>query len=101
MSRRRSAADGGKDLIWLFTRHPASVGENYAEHLASASNFGVRLVLGGMACLVHAVLPFLFTFTGSNAVDRLYQEMVVRRRNGIAGTAPVSGARHSDRGFPS
>ena len=31
----------------LFTDHPASVGENYVEHLGMASGFGFRMVLGG------------------------------------------------------
>ena len=63
----------------LFLRHPASVGETYAEHLQAASGFGVRMILGGIACLIHGVLPFLFLSTGSNAIRRLHQEMVVAR----------------------
>ena len=46
--------------VRLFTDHPASVGESYAEHLVTASGFGLRMVLAGLACMVHALLPFLF-----------------------------------------
>ena len=48
------------NLIRAFTEHPASVGETYTEHLANAVCFGTRMMLAGIACLVHGVLPFLF-----------------------------------------
>jgi len=63
-----------------FTRHPASVGESYGEHLAMAGGFGLRMVAGGLACLVHALLPFLFVATGSRAVRDLHGRMVAHRR---------------------
>lgn len=63
----------------LFTRHPASVGETYGEHLGMAASFGWRMVLGGLACLIHAVFPFLFAQTASNHVRCLHEQMVVKR----------------------
>ena len=70
----------------LFTDHPASVGESYAEHLGTAAGFGVRLVLTGLACIVHALLPFLFVKTGSQQISALYDRMVAnRRRNPVTG----------------
>ncbi|MDE2516656.1 MAG: hypothetical protein KGL12_11570 [Rhodospirillales bacterium] len=62
-----------------FTEHPASVGESYVEHLRVASSFGGAMLLGGVACLLHGLLPFLFTRTGSTTVARLYQRMVTNR----------------------
>jgi hypothetical protein len=62
-----------------FTEHPASVGETYGEHLAAASGFGLTLVTAGLACLLHGLLPFLFTTTGSDTVRRLYDRMVLAR----------------------
>ena len=62
-----------------FTAHPASVNETYGEHLASASGFGVRMILGGLACLVHGVVPFLFDKTGSQAIADLHGRMVTNR----------------------
>lgn len=64
--------------VW-FTEHPASVGESYAEHMGVAFGFGTRMILGGLACLVHGLLPFLFTSTGSATVRRLHERMVTRR----------------------
>ena len=56
-------------LKQAFTDHPASVGETYFEHLIHASGFGVRMVLGGFACVLHGLLPFLFVKTGSKQIE--------------------------------
>ena len=63
----------------VFTDHPASVNETYAQHLHSATSFGVRMVVAGLACLVHGLLPFLFTTTGSDAIRELHERMVANR----------------------
>jgi hypothetical protein len=47
------------------------------------------MVAGGLACLVHAVLPFLFERTGSNCVAELHQRMVARQRKAQLPTAGV------------
>ena len=62
-----------------FTKHPSDVGETYGEHLMVAGSFGVAMIRGGLACLVHAVLPFLCTSTGSNTVRVLHDRMVENR----------------------
>jgi hypothetical protein len=66
---------------WSFTEHPASVGESYVGHLRSAFGFGVAMIRGGAACLVHGVLPFLCTTTGSRTVIRLHDRMVTHRHS--------------------
>jgi hypothetical protein len=76
------------NLIRAFTEHPASVGESYTEHLFRAVYFGARMVFAGIACLIHAVLPFLFVHTGSRAIAELNDRMVNNRRLGVR---PVSG----------
>jgi Family of unknown function (DUF6356) len=63
-----------------FTGHPASVGETYSEHLVKAVCFGTRMMLGGIACLVHGVLPFLFVRTGSRAIADLSERMITNRQ---------------------
>lgn len=63
-----------------FTKHPEAVGESYGEHFVVASSFGAAMILGGLACMVHGILPFLFTSTGSQTVKRLHDRMVVSRR---------------------
>ncbi len=64
----------------LFTDHPAAVGETYFQHMGMALSFSGCLALAAAACLVHAFLPFLFVKTGSAAIDRLHDRMVVNRR---------------------
>jgi hypothetical protein len=59
--------------------HPRSVGESYFEHLAAASSFGIAMMLGGCACLLHAIVPCLFVRTGSGVVGRLHETMTARR----------------------
>ena len=63
----------------LFTDHPRSVGETYVEHLDSAWSFGARMVLAGLACLIHGIFPFLFTRTGSSSIRSLYNDMLTAR----------------------
>ena len=69
------------DMHRLFTEHPASVGETYGEHLVHASCFGGRMVLAGLACMLHALLPFLCVRTGSQAIEELNAKMLARRRH--------------------
>jgi putative acetyltransferase len=63
-----------------FTAHPASVGENYLQHLRHAAGFAVSMIGGGLAVAVHAVLPFLFKKTGSGIITDLHTRMVTSRR---------------------
>lgn len=63
----------------LFREHPQEVGESYAEHFAAAGGFGVKMIVGGVACVVHAIVPGLFITTGSGTVKTLYDQMVAKR----------------------
>ncbi len=66
-------------MMKLFTEHPATVGETYFEHMGVAFGFGGRLMLSGIACLLHGIFPFLFVKTGSEAVDELHERMLTHR----------------------
>ena len=76
----------------LFTEHPASVDETYVEHLFVAGSFSLRMFCASLACLVHAVLPFLFVKTGSAAIETLYDRMVANRRQFEKGRLGARGA---------
>ncbi len=65
---------------WSFTEHPESVGETYSQHFMHSASFGMTMLAAGCACLMHGLLPFLFQRTGSRAVMRLHDRMVVNRR---------------------
>ena len=63
----------------LLTRHLDSVGETYLQHMRHALGFSVTLLWAGIACLVHALVPFAFERTGSDCIRRLHDRMVVNR----------------------
>ena len=68
----------------LFTEHPESVGETYLEHLCAASGFATRMMLGGVACFLHALFPFAFLRTGSECIQQLHERMVTNRNTHAA-----------------
>jgi hypothetical protein len=54
-----------------FTAHPRSVNETYVEHLGFALLFGIKMMCGGVAAMLHAIFPFLFVTTAGNLCDQL------------------------------
>lgn len=54
-----------------FTEHPHSVNETYFQHLGFALWFGLKMIWGGIAAIVHAVFPFLFVTTAGRITDAL------------------------------
>jgi len=72
------------NLRRLFREHPESVGESYLQHLGVAGRFGLRMLGGGLACLVHALLPFAFPHAGSDCIRELYERMITSRRTANA-----------------
>jgi hypothetical protein len=61
-----------------FTHHPHEVGETYGQHFGHAAWFGVRMIGGGIACMIHAVFPFLCVNTGSETMRRLHGRLTGR-----------------------
>lgn len=64
----------------IFIDHPRSIGESYGEHMREALGFSFTMIGAGLACLVHAFVPALFTATGSSQIARLHARMITRRR---------------------
>jgi hypothetical protein len=62
-----------------FLDHPRSINESYLEHQAHALKFSGSLIMAGLVCFVHALVPGLFERTGSTMVKRLHQDMVTKR----------------------
>jgi hypothetical protein len=65
----------------FFTEHPATVGETYGEHFAFAVSIGGRMVTGGLACMLHAVLPEFCKTTGSRTIRELALRLVPTNRD--------------------
>ena len=63
----------------LFVSHPESVGETWFEHLCHASWFAGMMLYGGVACLIHALIPGACEKTGSKVITLLHDRMVVNR----------------------
>jgi hypothetical protein len=55
----------------FFTEHPATVGETYGEHFVFAIGVGGKMVAGGLACMLHAMLPEFCKTTGSRTIREL------------------------------
>lgn len=67
----------------LFAEHPRSLGIGYWAHMRGAVAIGASLLAAGLACIVHAVVPGLFTHRAGETVDRLHGHMR-RRASGSA-----------------
>ncbi|TDJ40460.1 MAG: hypothetical protein E2O54_08005 [Gammaproteobacteria bacterium] len=74
----------------LFSEHPNAVGESYLMHMLQATRFAGRLLLAGGACLIHAVLPFLFVKTASETIAELYDRMALNRAHPRVATRQVA-----------
>jgi Flp pilus assembly pilin Flp len=74
-----SAKPRGGLIHRLLFAHPRTVGETYVEHARIAGRFGATMVVGGVKCLVHAVLPAVFERAASDCVARLNGELTRRR----------------------
>jgi len=68
----------------VFTKHPASVGQTWAQHGRFALSISWTLTLAALAAVVHAVVPALYKTTASRAVDRLHAK-IHARRDAVAG----------------
>ena len=63
----------------FFLDHPRSLGMSWAGHGAGAFRIGGELIGAGLACLVHALVPGLFTQTAGKTVTRIYDHMQERK----------------------
>lgn len=79
-------APGSRGMLdRLLFAHPRKVGENYVEHAGIASRFGATMIVGGLKCLAHAILPAIFERSASDCVAKLHGEL--ERRRHAAGDA--------------
>ena len=75
------------------TEHLREAGETYPQHLVKAAGFGITMLAGGVACLVHALLPFLFVTTGSTCISQLHSRMESRREAVLDGRRQLASVR--------
>lgn len=66
-------------LARLFIDHPRSLGMSWAGHGLGAVGIGFRMIGAGAACIVHAIVPAVFTETAGRTVMSLHAHMQQRR----------------------
>jgi hypothetical protein len=64
-----------------FTDHPRALGMSWLGHGIGAVGIGARMVGAGFACMVHAIVPALFTDTAGKTVVSLSEHMKQRKAN--------------------
>jgi hypothetical protein len=74
-----SATSRANRMRDFFTKHPASVGETYWQHMGMALSFAGSLFLAACAALLHALFPALCEKTASQIITRLHDRMVLNR----------------------
>jgi hypothetical protein len=67
----------------LLFEHPRSLGMSWARHGVGAIAIGARLIGAGLACVVHAAVPGLFTQTAGKTITGMFDHMG-RRKAGAA-----------------
>ena len=63
----------------VFQDHPQSLGMSWAGHAAGAIVIGGRMIGAGAACIVHAIVPALFTETAGRTVVDIHAHMTKRK----------------------
>ena len=68
--------------LWdsVFNDHPRSLGESYWAHQRHAFEFGTSMIWGGVACVIHALIPALFVRTASSTILQLHERLIATRR---------------------
>ena len=59
------------NILSVSKDHLNSCGEGYFKHLVFASGVGAKMIVAGLACVAHGLLPGLFETTGSRTIKSL------------------------------
>lgn len=65
----------------LFTAHPATQGETYAEHARVALKIGSMCLSAGAMALTHAAFPFLFETGASTKLKEIQDYLNSKHRH--------------------
>jgi len=68
------------ECLRAFHEHPAAAGQTYLQHVGFAVRFGLCMVGGGVAAIVHGLIPCWFPTTASRTVNALHGRL--QRRDG-------------------
>ncbi len=59
--------------------HLKEINETYFEHMKFAQRCGFRMILAGMACVFHSIVPNVFISTASDTLQALSLEIKERK----------------------
>jgi hypothetical protein len=62
-------------ILNYFVRHLDEQNMSYKEHFYRASLLSLKMVVGAILLLIHAVFPFVFERSGSRMITHLYNEV--------------------------
>ncbi len=60
-------------------KHLKEINETYFEHMRFAHRSGFRMMLAGMACIIHGLLPNIFVTTASDTLKSVTEEIARRK----------------------
>ena len=60
-------------VYYIFIEHPTSIRESYFKHFTFAFKNGLYLLVLGVVCVIHALLPCLFKSYASSGIQKLHQ----------------------------
>jgi hypothetical protein len=66
-------------LVARSRTHLKEAGEGYREHLGVASGIGSAMILAGAACMIHGLVPGMFTDRASKTIRRLNDRIAARQ----------------------
>jgi hypothetical protein len=68
-------------LIGRSRDHLRAVGESYFQHMRFAATVGALMVLAGLACILHGLVPGIFTDRASRTIRHLHT--VIEKRSKV------------------
>ncbi len=66
------------NILDVSSTHLKSCNESYFKHMLFAGRVGGTMIVAGLACVAHGILPGLFETTGSRAIKSLAARLVHR-----------------------
>lgn len=61
------------------SKHLKEINETYFEHMRFAQRCGFRMIVAGIACVVHSIIPDIFVTTASDTLKNLTEEINQRK----------------------
>ena len=59
--------------------HLKDTNEGYFQHMVCAAKYGIRMILAGIACIIHAIIPDLFVTTASDTMKNIIADVAKRK----------------------